>query len=143
MTPVRSDTAKPTAAPGRWRRWRKYLTVTGLIVVGLAVAAEVQMYRIDRAAERFAETGKALLALLGEYGTAVGKRDVAAAIETFAPDYASDTEGDWVETLRADRDGVRVYDWHQDNIRPFTRDDVARQARPVLRHPPVDRREQV
>jgi hypothetical protein len=90
-----------------------------------AVAAEVAMWRIDRNAERFAETGKAVIALLGDYGNAIARLDVSAAVECFAPDYASDSEGDWVERLRSDRDGIRVYEWRQENVRPFDRDELA------------------
>ncbi|HEY1376030.1 MAG TPA: VCBS repeat-containing protein [Gemmataceae bacterium] len=126
MTPTRTDTAKPAAAAKKPRRWRRYAVAAALLVVGLAAAAEVEMWRIDQDAERFAETGKAVIGLLGDYGAAVGKLDVAAAVDCFASDYASDTEGDWGERLRSDRDGVRVYDWHQENVRPFTRDDLAK-----------------
>src|SRR5262249_27070875 len=117
-TPAPKVAAPP--APRRKRRWlRRILLGLLLTLVGLGVWVKVQLDRIDREAERFTRIGKAAIALLGEYQSAVGRRDVGKALACFDPGYASDREGWWVERLRSDRDGVQVYEWGQEQERPF------------------------
>jgi hypothetical protein len=91
----------------------------------VAVGAWIEVRSIDATAETFADTGKAALALLGGCGTAAGQLDAEAFADAYADDYANDREGDWVERLRSERDGVRVYEWSEERPRAFTRADVA------------------
>jgi hypothetical protein len=109
------------------RRWLRYLIVPVLLLVTVAVAFEVEAGRIDAQAEAFAGTGKAIIDLLGRYQAAAGKLDLEGVLACYDPDYASDEEGYWVEELRSDRDGVRIYDWRLDGRRPFARTDVGEQ----------------
>jgi hypothetical protein len=111
----------------RRKRRLLYLSVPLLLLAAAAVWAKVQMDAIDAEAERLAESGKSALALLGEYQAGVAALDVDRVLACYAPDYARDSEGDWAERLVSDRDGIQVYEWHQERPRPFTRADVAGQ----------------
>ena len=109
----------------RRKRLLRYLGIPLAVLAILALAAWIELARIDAAAEQFAETGKAALALLGCCGSAAEKLDVDAFLESYALDYTNDREGDWTEQLRSSRDGVKVYEWSDTSPRPFTRSDVA------------------
>ncbi|HZY89028.1 MAG TPA: VCBS repeat-containing protein [Gemmataceae bacterium] len=111
----------------RRKRRLLYLSVPVLLLAAAAVWAKVQMDAIDAEAARLADTGKAALALLGEYQAGVSALDVDRVLACYAPDYASDSEGNWSERLVSDRDGIQVYEWHQESPRPFMRADVAGQ----------------
>jgi hypothetical protein len=111
----------------RRKRRLLYLSVPVLLLAAAAVWAKVQMDAIDAEATRLAESGKAALALLGDYQAGVGALDVDRVLACYAPDYAAGSGGDWAERLVSDRDGIQVYEWHLENPRPFTRADVAGQ----------------
>src|SRR5215472_6273241 len=104
----------------RRKRLLRYVGIPLAVLAVLAIAGWIEMLRIDAEAERFAETGKAALTLLGCCGSAAEKLDTAAFLESYAPDYASECEGDWAEQLRSSRDGVKVYEWSEVSPRPFT-----------------------
>ena len=104
---------------------------------------KIEIDRIDREADRFAQTGKDVIAFFGEYQAAVGQRDVGRVLACIDPDYASDAEGTWSERLRSDRDGIRVYEWHPADPGPFTRRRRRPTVRVALRVQARDQREQV
>ena len=123
MSVITPTTGSAKLAAGRKRRWvRIPVRIMGFFLVVALVAgvwAKVEMDRIDREAERFADTGKETIALLGEYQTALAKLDVHRALDCFDPEYANDREGFWTEQLQSDRDGVRIYEWSLAEEKPF------------------------
>jgi hypothetical protein len=98
-----------------------------LLVLGGAAWAKLEADAIDRDAERFAQTGKDIIALFGEYQGAVGARDIERTVACIDPAYANEADGVWAERLRSDRDGVRVFEWYLEDPHPSARDDVRRQ----------------
>jgi FG-GAP-like repeat len=104
-----------------------YLAVFLFLTATAGLWAKLEIDHIDAEAEKFAATGQAAIALLGEYQAGMGRLDVGQVLACYDPAYANEREGYWQERLRSDRDGVRVYDWYLDGARPFTRDDVAGQ----------------
>ena len=104
-----------------------YFLLLILLVLGPgALAAKLKMDAIDAQAQEFAETGKAAIALFGEYQEAIAQLDLSRLLTCYDPAYASPDGGEWRERLASDRDGIRVYEWYVENPRPFSRDDVCR-----------------
>src|SRR5437660_9743428 len=81
----------------RRRRRRRILLVLLLILVGVGIWVKLEIDHIDREAEQFTRIGKAAIALLGEYQSAINQRDVTRALQCFDPEFARDRDGLWVE----------------------------------------------
>src|SRR5262245_41643304 len=126
-TAVTSPSASVVPPRRRRRRWWRLLAALTLLILGGLVWAKLELDAIDRDAERFAQTGKDVIALFGEYQAAVGDRDIERTVSCIAPEYANEADGTWAERLSSDRDGVRVFEWYLEDPRPFTREDVRRQ----------------
>jgi hypothetical protein len=114
------------------KRRLKYLAIFLGALTALGIGVKLYVNHIDAEAEKFAETGKAAIALLGDFQAGAGKLDLNQVLACYDPDYANDREGYWLERLQSDRDGVRVYEWYLDAERPFTRADVAAQLSQFL-----------
>src|SRR5262249_17508200 len=97
-----------------WKRKRRlYFLLVALVLLGLGVlAAKLKMDAIDAEAQEFAETGKAAIALFGEYQEAIAQLDLARLLACYDPAYASPDGGEWRERLASDRDGIQVYEWY-------------------------------
>jgi hypothetical protein len=104
-----------------------YLAVFLGVLAAVSLGVKVEVDHIDAEAEKFAETGKAAIALLSDYQAAVASLDLDRVLACYDPAYANEREAYWVERLQSDRDGVRVYEWHLEGERPFTQADVAAQ----------------
>jgi hypothetical protein len=114
------------------RRKRTILYSSPLVVLVVAILwGIVKMKSIEADAQSLAKTGQSAIKLLGEYRAGVEKNDAAQVMTCYDDGYASEREGFWREEFKSERDGVRVYEWKQDGMRAFHKNDIADQ---VSRH---------
>ena len=105
-----------------------------LIVIGvILVWGKLYIDRVEANAHLLAETGQAAIKLLGEYKSGVEKLDVSKVVACYDENYLSEYEGFWVEQFKSERDGVRVYGWAYDEVRPFSKADVTEQVSRYLK----------
>src|ERR1041385_3447120 len=102
-----------------------------LLVVFLAVRAKLNT--VEANAQMLAQMGQAAQKVLGEYRAGVEGGDVSKVLSCYADAYASEGEGFWAEQLQSERDGVRVYEWKQADVKPFAKQDVGEQVTRYLR----------
>jgi hypothetical protein len=103
-----------------------------LILLAIAfVWGFAELKGIEAKAQSLAKTGQAAIKLLGEYRAGVEKSDTAKVLACYDDGYASEREGFWREEFKAERDGVRVYEWRLDGARAFRKSDVNDQ---ITRH---------
>lgn len=98
------------------------------VVLGLLIYARFEISRLQDDAQRLSETGRAVMAVLGEAAAGLGELDGERVMACYADGYASPNQGSWAERLRSERDDVRVYDWHSEDPRPYRKADVADQV---------------
>ncbi len=103
-----------------------------VIILGLLVWGKIAINRVEANAQLLAQTGQASIKLLNEYRSGVdnfvAKKDPSKILDCYAENYLSDHEGEWEEKLQSNRDGVQVYEWEVENLRPFRKADVAGQV---------------
>jgi hypothetical protein len=109
------------------------LYVPLVLVLVICFAGKLYIDHVEANAHLLAETGQSAIKLLTEYKGGVEKLDSEAVVACYDDNYASDLEGFWVEQLESERDGVRVYEWGHDELRPFNKADVKEQVSQYLR----------
>src|SRR5438105_1714709 len=97
-----------------------------LLVLSLAVRAKLNA--IEASAQTLAQMGQAAQKVLGDYREGVERADASKVLSCYADAYASEGEGFWSEELQSERDGVRVYEWNQRDVKPFGKGDVGEQV---------------
>src|SRR5215467_5592580 len=98
-----------------------------VIIAIILIWGKVYMGRVQANAHLLAETGQSAIKMLGEYKGGIEKLDVGGVMSCYDDNYSSDSDGMWVEQLRSEKDGVRVYEWGLDEARPFNKSDVTQQ----------------
>jgi hypothetical protein len=109
------------------KRWI-FLYVPLLVIFMVGLAGKLYINHVEANAQLLAETGQAAIKLLNEYKAGVEKLNLETVLTCYDEEYASDMEGFWVEQLQSERDGVRVYEWGLDELRPFKKADVREQV---------------
>ena len=97
-----------------------------LLVLSLAVRAKLNA--IEASAQTLAQMGQAAQKVLGDYREGVERADASKVLSCYDDAYASEGEGFWSEELQSERDGVRVYEWKQRDVKPFGKGDVGEQV---------------
>lgn len=110
----------------RQKRAIVYCSPLAAIAVML-IWGKIYVGRVEADARLLAETGQSAIRLLGEYKSGIENLSVGGVLACYDDNYASDSDGMWVEQLRSEKDGVRVYEWALDSVRPFNKGDVAEQ----------------
>ncbi len=107
-----------------------------IIIIGLLILGNNFINRLEANAQLLAQTGQAAIKLLNEYRTGVNefvaKKDAGKIFACYADDYLSDKEGQWTERLQSDRDGVRVYEWKQEDQRLLGKADSVERVKHYL-----------
>ena len=117
------------------RRKRVVFYSSPIVVIGLLLlAGKIYINSVEANAQLLAETGQSAIKLLNEYKTGVEKLSVDEIVSCYDDNYASDLEGFWVQHLESERDGVRVYEWALEELRPFTKADVRSQLTRYLKN---------
>src|SRR5215467_9855729 len=98
-----------------------------VIIAIILIWGKIYVGRVQANAHLLAETGQSAIKMLGEYKGGIEKLDADGVLVCYDDNYASDSDGMWVEQLRSEKDGVRVYEWALDSVRPFNKGDVAEQ----------------
>jgi hypothetical protein len=104
-----------------------------VVVLMVLVWGKIYIGRVEANAHLLAETGQSAIKLLGEYKTGIETLDTGKILDCYDNAYAGDLEGYWVEQFQSERDGVRVYEWAHDELRPFTKADVSEQVSRYLK----------
>src|SRR5262249_3240577 len=110
----------------RQKRAIVYCSPLAAIAVML-IWGKIYVGRVEADARLLAETGQSAIRLLGEYKSGIENLSVGGGLACYDDNYASDSDGMGVEQLRSEKDGVRVYEWALDSVRPFNKGDVAEQ----------------
>jgi hypothetical protein len=105
--------------------------LVALFVIFLLV--RVKLNTIEANAQLLAQMGQAAQKVLGEYRAGVEKSDVSKVLSCYDDAYASEREGFWLEELQSERDGVRVYEWKQRDVKPFGKRDEGEQVARYLK----------
>ena len=116
---------------------QKHLVFYGLPLAFLAVLILAGILYVDHLqadATRLAETGKATQQLLGQYKKAFKKLEIDDIAACYDDRYISEHGGFWVQRLQSERDGVRVYTWDLEDLRPFHKPDVTEQISRFIRN---------
>jgi hypothetical protein len=107
-----------------------------IIILALVIWAKLAINKVEANAQLLAQTGQAAIKMLNEYHTGVDEfvanKDASKILECYADDYLSDHEGEWIEKLQSDRDGVQVYEWDVEGQRPYRKTDVGEQVKHYL-----------
>src|SRR5712691_5793196 len=107
-----------------------------VIILGLLVWGKIAINRVEANAQLLAQTGQASIKLLNEYRSGVdnfvAKKDPSKILDCYAEKYLSDHEGEWIEKLQSDRDGVQVYEWEIRAPRLYHKTDVGEQIKRYL-----------
>lgn len=131
-----SDSERTSALGGagggsarRTRRRRLLVAIPLLALITLFAwgAYKVEQFQTD--ADQLAATGTAAIKVFKELGSGLKAGDLDHILACYASDYQS-SQGPWKETLRSERDGVRVYEWGTD---PFPDGPGAETSRANLR----------
>lgn len=85
------------------------LPLLTLLVLGLWTYGRVQ--QLEQGAKDLASFGTDAIQLLKEAAKGIETGDLDRLMATYADDYLHQQQGVWTETLRSERDGIRVYDW--------------------------------
>src|SRR5947209_5455530 len=97
MSVVVNSTRRSFTLKKKVRRRLLYLLIPLLLLNALALWLKHEVTRIDAEAEKFAETGKEVIGLLGDYQAAVGKLNLDGVLACYDANYASEREGFWIE----------------------------------------------
>jgi hypothetical protein len=101
-----------------------------LLVVFLAV--RMKLNAVEANAQMLAQMGQAAQKVLGDYRAGVEAGDASKVLACYDDAYASEREGFWSEELQSERDGVRVYEWKQQDSKPFAKRDEGEQVERYL-----------
>ncbi len=104
-----------------------------VVILVLLLAVRAKLNSVEANAQMLAQMGQAAQKVLGEYRAGLEGGDASKVLAAYAEAYASDAEGFWAERLQSERDGVRVYEWRQTDVRPFGKRDVGEQVARYLR----------
>ncbi len=111
------------------KRKRMVFIYVPLITIGVIfLAGKLYVDRVEANAQLLADTGQSAIKLLGEYKSGVENLSVDEIVACYDDNYSSEAEGFWSEELESERDGVRVYQWRLDGIKPFHKADVREQV---------------
>jgi FG-GAP-like repeat len=103
-----------------------------VVILGLLIFCKLFINRLEADARLLAQTGQAAGKLLNEYRAGVDEfvatKDAGKILACYADNYLGHNEGQWIEKLQSDRDGVRVYEWEVEGRRPFRKADVTAQV---------------
>lgn len=112
------------------KRQRRVIYYSSPLVVLFVVFLVVKMKlnNIETSAQMLAQMGQSAQKVLGEYREGVEQGDAAKVLSCYDDAYASEREGFWTEELQSERDGVRVYEWKQADVKPFAKRDVGEQV---------------
>ncbi|MEQ1824612.1 MAG: VCBS repeat-containing protein [Pirellula sp.] len=112
-------------SPTRRRKWfRRIALGVAVAFVYVAIWGKLKLDTIERDAAELAEIGTSLNQFLKQFGSAMMLRDIEGLMALHDDSYASPDEGLWDLKLQEDRDGVRVYEWHQINCKSYRKSDV-------------------
>jgi hypothetical protein len=92
-----------------------------------------KLNEIEGNAQQLAQMGQAAQKVLGEYRAGVEESDAAKVLSCYDDRYANEREGLWAEELQSERDGVRVYEWKLQDVRPFGKHEVGQQVAHYLK----------
>src|SRR5437588_4206092 len=112
------------------KRQRRFVYYSSPLVVLLVVflAVRVKLNAVEANAQMLAQMGQAAQKVLGEYREGVERADASKVLSCFDDAYVSEREGLWSEELQSERDGVRVYEWKQSDMKPFAKRDEGEQV---------------
>src|SRR3989440_141914 len=112
------------------KRQKRFVYYSSPLVVLLVVflAIRMKLNAVEANAQMLAQMGQAAQKVLGEYREGVEKADAAKVLSCYDNAYASEREGFWSEELQSERDGVRVYEWKQRDVKPFAKRDEGEQV---------------
>src|SRR5256714_1580439 len=112
------------------KRQKRFVYYSSPLVVLLVVflAVRMKLNAVEANAQMLAQMGQAAQKVLGEYREGVERGDAARVLSCYDDAYASEREGFWSEELQSERDGVRVYEWKQTDVKPFAKRDEGEQV---------------
>jgi len=112
------------------KRQRRFIYYSSPLVVLFVVflAVRMKLNAVEANAQMLAQMGQAAQKVLGEYREGVERADASKVLSCFDDAYASEREGLWSEELQSERDGVRVYEWKQSDMKPFAKRDEGEQG---------------
>lgn len=113
---------------GRRARWLVPLALAAALVGWGAF----QVRRVQERAEELATTGTAAIKLLNELGAGLKSHDPERIRWCYADTYHHPSQGSWRQELVSERDGVRVFEWHEVDPRPFDKAAVNAQMDGLL-----------
>ncbi|MEM8930403.1 MAG: VCBS repeat-containing protein [Acidobacteriota bacterium] len=103
-----------------------YSSPLALLLV-LATWGGYQVQQFERGAKDLADTGTAAIQLLKEAAAGIADGDLDRLMACYSAEYTNPGQAPWRPALRADRDGIRVYDWQRGEPRTMRRADMAAQ----------------
>ncbi|OLE53195.1 MAG: hypothetical protein AUG51_14475 [Acidobacteria bacterium 13_1_20CM_3_53_8] len=116
------------------RKKRAVFYVSPLIILLVVfILVKMKVNNLEENAQQLAQMGQAAQKVLGAYREGIEKFDAARVLTVFNNQFASERDGFWTEELQSERDGVRVYQWRLDQVKPFTKADVGEQVSRYLR----------
>ena len=114
------------------RRRIIFIALPVIVILVLGIWLKLEINRVEAGALLLAQTGQAAIKMLNEYRAGVDQfvtsKDANKILECYAANYLSDKEGQWIEKLKSDRDGVRVYEWEVDEPQALHRNEVAQRV---------------
>src|SRR5436305_67723 len=112
------------------KRQKRFVYYSSPLVVLLVLflAVRMKLNAVEANAQMLAQMGQAAQKVLGEYREGVERADASKVLSCFDDAYASEREGLWSEELQSERDGVRVYEWKQSDMKPFAKRDDGEQS---------------
>ena len=116
------------------KKQRRAIFYSSPLVVLLVVFLLIRMKlnAVEANAQMLAQMGQAAQKVLGDYRAGVEAGDASKVLATYDDAYASEREGFWSEELQSERDGVRVYEWKQQDSKPFAKRDEGEQVERYL-----------
>jgi hypothetical protein len=117
------------------KKQRRLVFYCSPLVVLLVVFAlgRAKLNEIEGNAQQLAQMGQAAQKVLGEYRAGLEKSDAGRVLSCYDERYANGREGLWAEQLQSERDGVRVYEWKLQDVRPFGKREVGEQVEHYLK----------
>src|SRR5215208_4205251 len=99
-----------------------------VVLLVLFVLGRAKLNEIEGNAQQLAQLGQEAQKVLGEYRAGLEKSDAEKVLSCYDERYANGREGLWAEQLQSERDGVRVYEWKLQDVRPFGKREVGEQV---------------
>ena len=103
------------------------LLVVVVLVLATAILAWAHVRRLQEDAMVLADRGRAAIAVLDELIAGVREADLDRVMVTYDEAYDNPSQGLWVEHLRSEIDGVRVYGWEMGELGAFGKAEMREQ----------------